>query len=141
MKEGLTIAQTSQKFDIPAPTLRYYESVGLMDPVEKNASGHRVYKEKDFRRINFIKTLRTAGITIEQIKTYVDLFHEGEHTIPQRKKILIQQLDILYEQVEGLHAVIHELEDVVNNFEDTVVKRELEQRRKNENNQKKKRGK
>ena len=130
MEEGLTIAQASKKFDIPASTLRYYESIGLMDPVEKNKSGHRIYKEKDLRRINFIKTLRTGGVTIEQIKTYVDLFHEGEHTIPQRKSLLIEQLNLLIQQANNLQAVIHELEDIINNYEDTLVKRELEQRHK-----------
>ena len=130
MEENLTIAQTSKKFNIPAPTIRYYESIGLMDPVEKNASGHRIYKEKDFRRINFIKTLRMAGVTIEQIKTYVDLFHVGEHTIPQRKKILIDQLAILRQHAKELNDVIGELENINDNYEDTLMKRELEQRRK-----------
>jgi DNA-binding transcriptional MerR regulator len=128
--EELTIAQTSKKFDIPAPTLRYYESIGLMDPVEKNASGHRVYKEKDFRRINFIKTLRLAGVTIEQIKEYVDLFHEGVDTIPKRKQILINQLQILKEHANELNRIINELEDIINNYEDTLMKRELDQRKK-----------
>ncbi len=131
MKEELTIAQTSKKFNIPTSTLRYYESMGLMDPVEKNSSGHRVYKEKDFRRINFIKTLRLAGITVEQIKTYVDLFHVGEHTIPERKQILIDQLDVLRQHAKDLNDVIQELENVIDNYEDTLMKRELEQRRKN----------
>jgi len=130
MKEELTIAQTSKKFNIPISTLRYYESMGLMDPVEKNSSGHRVYKEKDFRRINFIKTLR-AGITVEQIKAYVDLFHIGEHTIPERKQILIDQLDVLRQHAKDLNNAIQELESMIDNYEDTLMKRELEQRRKN----------
>jgi DNA-binding transcriptional MerR regulator len=128
--EELTISQTSKKFDIPAPTLRYYESIGLMDPVEKNESGHRIYKEKDFRRINFIKTLRIAGVTIEQIKEYVDLFHEGVDTIPQRKQILINQLQLLKEHAKELNRVIDELENIINNYEDTLMKRELDQRKK-----------
>lgn len=131
MEEQLSIAQTSQKFNIAASTLRYYEKIGLMDPVEKNASGHRIYKEKDFRRINFIKTLREAGVTVEQIKTYVDLFHEGEHTIPQRKQLLIEQLHLLKKQADNLLHVIGDLKDIIQNYEDTLVKREMDQRRKN----------
>ncbi len=130
MESTLTIAQTSKKFNIPTSTLRYYESSGLIDPVQKNESGHRVYTEKEFRRIRFIKTLRSAGITIEQIKIYVDLFHLGEHTIPQRKQILIDQLKILEMQAETLQNVISDLKDTIQNYEDTLVKRELEQRRK-----------
>lgn len=132
MKEGLSIAEVSKKFDVSATTLRYYERIGLMDPVKKNESGHRYYTEHDFRRINFIKCMRTSGMTVEQIKTYVDLFHEGEHTIPQRKELLIDQLANLKQQVEELQMIIHYLENKIDNYEETLVKRELEQRRKEE---------
>lgn len=131
MENSLTISEVSKLFNITASTLRYYESMGLMDPVKRNASGHRYYTEHDLRRINFIKTMKNAGITIEQIKLYVDLFHEGEHTIPQRKTILIQQLDILYQKAEDLQNIIHELEDTIENYENTLVKREMDRRRLN----------
>ena len=68
MEEGLSIAEVSQKFDISSTTLRYYERIGLMDPVKKNASGHRYYTEHDFRRINFIKCMRTSGMTVDKSK-------------------------------------------------------------------------
>ena len=71
-------------------------------------------------------------MTVEQIKTYVDLFHEGEHTIPQRKELLINQLANLKQQVEELQTVIQYLENKIDNYEDTLVKRELEQRHKEE---------
>lgn len=44
-----------------------------MDTVTKDKSGHRNYKEKDLRRIRFIKNMRTAGLNIQSIKKYVDL--------------------------------------------------------------------
>ena len=128
----MTIAEVSKKFGISSTTLRYYEKIGLMNPVAKNISGHRDYQEPDLRRINFIKCMRTSGMTVEQIKTYVDLFHEGEHTIPQRKELLITQLANLKQQVEELQTVIQYLENKIDNYEDTLVKRELEQRHKEE---------
>ncbi|WRK51810.1 MerR family DNA-binding transcriptional regulator [Coprobacillaceae bacterium CR2/5/TPMF4] len=41
----MTIAEVSKKFDISSTTLRYYEKIGLMNPVSKNASGHRDYQK------------------------------------------------------------------------------------------------
>ena len=55
----MTIKEVSKQFNISSATLRYYEKIGLMDPVTKNESGHREYEEKDLRRINFIKCMRT----------------------------------------------------------------------------------
>ena len=59
----MLIAEVSEKFDINSTTLRYYEKIGLMDPVEKDASGHRNYQEKDLRRIRdgFMDSGRTSG--------------------------------------------------------------------------------
>ena len=126
----MTIAEVSKKFDISSTTLRYYEKIGLMNPVSKNASGHRDYQEADFRRINFIKCMRKAGMTIEQIKLYVDLFNEGEHTIARRKEIMIEQLGNLEEQVSELEDIIAYLKHKIDNYENTLVKREMEQRHK-----------
>ena len=89
----MTIAEVSKKFGISSTTLRYYEKIGLMNPVAKNISGHRDYQEPDLRRINFIKCMRAAGMTIEQIKLYVDLFNEG--IINNKQKSLHQNKIVL----------------------------------------------
>lgn len=129
----MTIKEVSKQFNISSATLRYYEKIGLMDPVVKNESGHREYEEKDLRRINFIKCMRTSGVSIEGIKKYVDLFNEGEHTIPERKQILVEQLNELTLQVENLQTVVTYLKNKIENYEETLVKREMEQRQKSKN--------
>ena len=83
----MRIAEVSEKFGLSSDTLRYYEKMGLIEPVKKDASGRRDYSEADLRRINFLKCMRMSGISIERLKQYVDLFHEGEHMIPERKEI------------------------------------------------------
>lgn len=129
----MTIKEVSKQFNISSATLRYYEKIGLMNPVVKNESGHREYEEKDLRRINFIKCMRTSGVSIEGIKKYVDLFNEGEHTIPERKQILVEQLNELTLQVENLQTVVTYLKNKIENYEETLVKREMEQRQKSKN--------
>lgn len=128
-KMKYTIKETAEHFGISAPTLRYYEKEGLLDPVEKNQSGHRIYGEKEFRRISFIMTLRTAGIPVEDIRRYVDLFHQGPGTIPERKQMLEDQLSELRNEAEKLNEVIRRLEGIINNYEETLMKRELTSRK------------
>ena len=60
----------------------------------------------------------------------VDLFNEGEHTISQRKDIMIEQLGNLEAQVEELQSIISYLKHKIDNYESTLVKREMEQRNK-----------
>lgn len=130
----MTIAEVSKYFDIKPDTLRYYEKIGLMDPVKKDESGRRDYGEDDFRRINFLKCMRMSGISIERLKLYIDLFHEGEHTIPERKEILLSQKKELEATIEELNNTLNYLNYKIDNYEQTLIKKEMEQRHKKQEN-------
>ena len=77
-----------------ADTLRYYERVGLIPPVNRNESGIRDYNELDLRRVDFIKCMRSAGLPIEVLIEYVALVQKGDKTIEARKEILIEQREL-----------------------------------------------
>lgn len=124
-----TIGQIAKMFDLNTSTLRYYEAMGLLDPVAKNKSGHRVYTYHEIRRLKFIMSLRQGGIPIEVIQEYVSLFHQGIHTVPERKALLEKELKILKQKQADLSLVITELEDMIANYEDTFLKREIENRK------------
>jgi DNA-binding transcriptional MerR regulator len=63
----MRISEASQKYDITADTLRYYERIGLIPPVNRNSSGIRDYTEEDCNWVEFIKCMRGAGLTIEDL--------------------------------------------------------------------------
>ena len=90
----MMIAEVSKRFGLSPDTLRYYERVGLIPPVNRTASGIRDYTEEDCRWIEFIKCMRGAGLSIEVLIKYVSLFQQGDATIDQRKELL-QQRDLL----------------------------------------------
>jgi DNA-binding transcriptional MerR regulator len=73
----VTIAEVAAKFDLSADTLRYYERVGLIPPVARTSSGLRDYREGDLRWVEFIKCMRSAGVSIEALVEYVALFRRG----------------------------------------------------------------
>lgn len=120
----MKIAEVSEKFGLTADTLRYYEKIGLMKEVEKDASGRRDYQEQDLKRINFLKCMRLAGISIESLKKYVDLYNLGEYTIPQRKQILINQQEILEEKMAEMQKTLDYLKYKIDNYEEVLVKKE-----------------
>lgn len=82
----LNITQVANQFGLAASTLRYYERVGLIPPVNRKESGVRDYDQDDINWIDFIKCMRDAGLTIEALIEYTTLFIEGNHTIEARKK-------------------------------------------------------
>ena len=73
----MTIAEVSRKYDISADTLRYYERIGLIPPVPRTRGGLRDYGEESCGWIQLMKCMRAAGVQIEALIEYVDLFQQG----------------------------------------------------------------
>ena len=84
----MNIAEVSKKFGLTADTLRYYERIGLLPAVARNKSGNRDYSSIDCERIEFIKCMREAGLSIEVLTRYMHLFLEGDSTLKEREELL-----------------------------------------------------
>ncbi|MBU3182845.1 MerR family transcriptional regulator [Clostridium psychrophilum] len=106
----MKIAQASQKYDMTADTLRYYERIGLIPPVNRNASGIRDYTEDDCNWVDFIKCMRGAGLSIEILIEYVTMFQQGNPTIKARKKLLIEQRSQLAEKIKEMQQTLKRLD-------------------------------
>lgn len=112
----MTITEVSKKFNLTADTLRYYERIGLIPPVNRNKSGVRNYTEEDCRWVEFIKCMRSSGLPIEALIEYVTLYQKGDETIDARKDILIEQHKLLKEKVEEMKATVERLEYKIENY-------------------------
>ena len=122
----MTIAEVSKKFDISTTTLRYYEKIGLMNPVSKNASGHRDYQEADFRRINFIKCMRDAWVSIDALVKYLSLFESDVPTEKERKEILIEEREKLRQKLEQIKVAYEKLNYKIEMYESIILEKEKE---------------
>ena len=116
----MTIAEVSRQYNISADTLRYYERIGLIPPVNRNKNGIRDYTDEDCKWVDFIKCMRSAGLPIEVLIEYVTLFRQGNSTIEARKEILIEQRDILEEKINFMTATLERLNYKIDNY-DTII--------------------
>lgn len=105
----MTIGEVSKKVDLTKDTLRYYEKIGLLNPISKKESGIRSYGEKDIKRIQFVKCMRKAGLSIESLKEYLILFEEGEKTSARRREILCKEKALLEEKIKNMKEAHHML--------------------------------
>ena len=87
----MKISEVSEKCDVSADTLRYYERIGLLPPVNRTDGGIRDYSDLDIRRVEFIKCLRSVDLPIEVLIEYFKLVQQGDHTMQARKQILVEQ--------------------------------------------------
>jgi DNA-binding transcriptional MerR regulator len=88
MTTALSISDAARASGVSAHTLRYYERAGLLDPVDRAASGHRRYAEEDLARIQFLTKLRSTGMPIRQIREYAELMRGGDDTHEARLALL-----------------------------------------------------
>ena len=83
----MTIKEVSEKYDLSADTIRYYERIGLIPHVPRKENGIRDFDEAACGWVEFSKCMRSAGVQVEALIEYVDLFFK-EGTEEARKDIL-----------------------------------------------------
>jgi DNA-binding transcriptional MerR regulator len=84
----LTIAEAARASGLSRHTLRYYERAGLIDDVDRAASGHRRYSEADLAWLEVLRCLRATGMPIARIRRYAELVWAGEGNERERLALL-----------------------------------------------------
>jgi DNA-binding transcriptional MerR regulator len=122
----MKIAEVGERYGISLDTLRYYERIGLIPPVNRNESGIRDYNDLDLRRVEFIKCMRSAGLPVEVLIEYVALVQQGDKTIEARKEILKDQRALLAARMKEMQKTLDILDHKIEVYENAVLKREKE---------------
>ncbi|MDR0840105.1 MAG: MerR family transcriptional regulator [Christensenellaceae bacterium] len=111
---GYTIKQVSERSNLTAHVLRYYEKEGLLPPVRRSSSGIRHYTEEDLECLDWICCLKNTGMSIKQIKAFMALHAAGPNTLPQRCDMLrAHKLQVEAQMLElqrHLEKVSHKIE-------------------------------
>ena len=122
----MKIAEVSERYAISSDTLRYYERIGLIPPVNRNDNGIRDYSEIDLKRLEFIKCMRRAGLPVEVLTEYIKLVQQGDQTIEARKEILKEQRELLISRMKEMQKTLDLLDYKISVYEDAVLKKEKE---------------
>lgn len=127
----MTISEVARSYGLSADTLRYYERLGLLPNVNRTGGGVRDYSEEDCKWVEYIKCMRSAGISIETLIKYVELFYQGAGTINERKKLLLEQREQIVARITELNDVLTKLDWKLDGYEERMLKFEEENLRKN----------
>lgn len=120
----MKIAEVSERYSLSTDTLRYYERIGLLPPVNRAESGIRDYNDLDVRRVEFIKCMRSAGLPIDVLTEYISLVQQGDDTIPARKRILQEQRALLAARMAEMQKTLDVLDSKIAIYENTVLSAE-----------------
>ena len=116
----MTIAEVSKKYNITQDTIRYYEKIGLIPHVPRSKSGIRDFDEDSCNWIEFIKCMRSAGLSIDVLTQYISLFKQGNKTAKARKELLVEQKNKLLEKQEDISKTIKRLEYKIEIYDDII---------------------
>ena len=86
--EGITIKEAAVQTRLTAHTLRYYERIGLLPSIARDANGQRRYTAHDLGAISILLTLRATGMPIGVMQRFVQLLEAGDSAVPERRALL-----------------------------------------------------
>ena len=99
----------AEKMGISAYTLRYYDNLGLLPFVDKSASGTRMFKDSDFEWLAIIECLKQTGMSLKDIKQYIDLCFEGDKTLQQRYDMFVERKAETERQIAVLEGALEKI--------------------------------
>lgn len=102
---ALTIQEVARRTGLSEPTLRYYEEVGLIGPIERDPSSrHRRYREEDVDTLQALSCLRAVGVGIEDMRTYQANRKRGRAGAGEQRDLLLRHADRITAQIETLQV-------------------------------------
>jgi DNA-binding transcriptional MerR regulator len=105
---------------LSAHTLRYYEKMGLLDTIKRDASGHRLFSSRDVAWVEFVVRLKQTGMALADIRAYAELRAQGAATHRQRQQMLAQHRVVLSAQIDQAQEHLKELDLKIQYYHDQI---------------------
>ena len=120
-----TMKEVCHQTGMTYEALKFYCNEGLVPNVKRDANNHRIFDDRDVAWIKSLTCLKNCGMSIQEMKVYIDLCLQGEKTIPERKVILARKREDLLKKMAELQASIDYI-DWKQGFYDDVLSGKIE---------------
>lgn len=116
MSKEFTIQQVAKKTSLSVHALRYYEKMGLINPIKRDTNGHRRYSETDLEWIQCIQNLRTSQIPISDIQKFIKLNRQDHFNYKEILKLIEKHEKRLLNQIRDLQEALFFLRNQVDSY-------------------------
>ena len=106
----MRIGELAEQVGVTAKTVRYYESIGLVDEPERTGSGYRDYGPDALERLRFVRDAQATGLSLTEIASVLELKSSGKRSCAHTTDLLTRHLAELDDQIERLVQARAELE-------------------------------
>lgn len=111
----MNIGEASRATGISSKMIRHYESIGLTQPSARAESGYRTYSEADVHVLRFIKSARSLGFSLDQIKLLLSLWLDKQRASSEVKTLALQHIEALSKKITELTAMRSMLQSLADN--------------------------
>lgn len=115
-----TMMQVCKETEMTYQTLKYYCNEGLIPNVKRDKNNRRIFDDRDLKWIKDLVCLKKCGMSILEMKEYLNLCLEGPSTIQERKDMLAKKREALLSSIEELKGCVDYI-DWKQNFYDDVL--------------------
>lgn len=105
-----TVGEMANQLGIPSSTLRYYDKEGLLPFVERSSGGIRMFKDSDFEWLQIIECLKKTGMSLSDIRNFVEMAMQGDTTIDERLELIVKQKQSVKQRMDELAGTLKVLE-------------------------------
>ena len=107
------IGTVAKKSGIAAKTIRYYESIGLIESADRTDSGYRVYGQRDVETLRFIQRARSLGFSVADVGNLLALWRDKQRASAQVKALATRHVEEIELKIAELQAMRDALDDLV----------------------------
>lgn len=101
----MTIGDAARLSGVPAKTIRYYESIGLIRPASRHGNNYRAYYDQDVEFLRFIQRARGLGFSLKEIDELIVLYRDRRRTSRDVKKFALRHVEDVNRKIAELTAI------------------------------------
>jgi DNA-binding transcriptional MerR regulator len=99
----LTIKQMAAQSGMSEYTLRYYEKIGLIQPIPRDgSSGHRRYSTATAQMVEALACLRASGLSLDEMRLYLRLRERGDEAVAEQKALFLAHAEEVADEIRQL---------------------------------------
>ena len=109
----MNIGEAASRSDVTAKTIRYYESIGLIDAVPRTSGGYRSYEPTDVAFLRFIRRARGLGFSVQNVANLLALYRDRNRASADVKALALEHLEEIDRKLAELKSVRNTLQHLV----------------------------
>lgn len=101
----MNIGTASRRSGVPAKTIRYYESIGLIRPADRRDNNYRDYSDEDVQTLRFISRARGLGFSVKEVGALLTLWHDKHRASHDVKALAVRHIGDIDRKIEELQSM------------------------------------